>query len=89
MSWLLFDDTAKDPEGYPVSRVLILMTYFRIVAYWLVVSLSQRDKEAPIDWATGSLLTLRWVLSLAWVNKWMLALKIRKTLKKKKGSWVF
>lgn len=86
MSWLLFDDTAKDPEGYPVSMVLILMTYFRIVAYWLVVSLSQRDKEAPIDWATGSLLTLRWVLSLAWVNKWMLALKIRKTLKKNRPS---
>lgn len=77
MAWLVFDDGRRDPEGYPLSRFVILSVYLKMLFCWVFVSFSCRGHDSRMDWAVGSLLTWRWILSLVWVNKWMLALKIR------------
>jgi len=80
MAWLLFDDGERDPKGYPLSRFVISVVSLKMLLHWIVVSFSRQEDDSRVDWAVGSLLTWRWILSLAWVNKWMLALKIREIL---------
>jgi hypothetical protein len=89
MAWLVFDDGKRDPDGYPLSRFVILSVYLKMLFRWVFVSFSCRGDASRMDWAVGSLLTWRWILSFVWANKWMLALKIREVLKSSRPKWVF
>lgn len=89
MAWLVFDDGKRDPDGYPLCRSEILSVYLKMLFRWVFVSFSCRGDASRMDWAVGSLLTWRWILSFVWANKWMLALKIREILKSSRPKWVF
>jgi hypothetical protein len=89
MSWLVFDDMKRDPEGYPLSRFVILSTYLKMLFCWVIVSFSCRGNDSPLEWRVGSLLTLRWILSFVWANKWMLSLELRHIFKNSRPEEVF
>lgn len=89
MAWLLFDDGKSDPEGYPVSRFVVLSVFLKMLLRWVLVSFSRHGDDSRMDWAVGSLLIWRWILSFVWVNKWMLALKVRQILNSSRPKGVF
>lgn len=90
ISWLIFDDSRKDLEGYPVSRGEIVRMCFAMLYCWFRTSFSRNAiRNLGCDWEIASILTLRWILSLEWVNKWILGLKIRTSLQTIKPSSVY
>jgi len=89
MSWLLIDDTLSDPAGYPLGRSNFLCRYFMLLIHCLRVFSLRRENEQWKDWTVGFLLTVRWIMGMVWVNKWMLSLKIRSILEKTQPDKVF
>ncbi len=87
MSWLIADDAANDSQGYPITRLSVVKMYFKMLFCWAAVSFFHSKKDR--DWATASVLTLQWIISLRWVDKWMWGLKIRETLQEMQPKKVY
>ena len=89
MDWLLIDDMGSEPEGYLISQSVILFMYLRTLVHCFRVFFFSRENDRWIDWTAGFLLTIRWVLGMVWVNKWMLSLRIRSILEEMRPEKVF
>ena len=81
IAWFLIDEKEKEPGGYPVSRVAVIRWFLRMLGSWFYVTLFGRQEERRGDWFVVSVLTLRWIMSLLWVNAWMLELALETLLK--------
>ena len=87
MSWLIADDAAKDHQGYPITRLGVVKMFFKMFFCWGAVSFFSSNKDT--DWATASVLTLQWIISLRWADKWIWGLKIREILQKMRPEKVY
>lgn len=89
IAWLLAEEGGRDVNGYPVSRLTIMITFCKMIYYHVIASFSFRGGHKPVDWIAPSVITLWWIISLRWVHMWIWALKIRAILNEMKPEKVY
>jgi len=88
MSWLLFEDEKQTGGEQRISRVKILSHFIKVLWAWGKASFSSKEANKKYA-AIASILALRWILELQWVNKWLLALELRRILDENQFKKVF